>query len=182
MELPNFCLRYFQIRLKKQIQTGKTSKMKKGLKITLISVAAVFAVLFTFLKVKRVSPLAWGHHHVNQPMFSNQAIDGYDVVAYFTQKAPLKGNESYSYEWKGANWSFASEENKKLFVENPEKYVPQYGGYCAFAVSKGFTASTDPTTFEIIEGKLYLFDSKDVKTEWMANLAENKKVCDANWE
>lgn len=156
--------------------------MKKRTKIILISLAAFIVLVFTFSKVKRVSPLSLGHKEVNQSMFSNQAINGYDAIAYFTENKAVPGNEAYSYNWKGADWNFSSEENKKLFSENPEKYAPQYGGYCSFAVSKGFTANTDPNTFEIIEEKLYLFDGESVKEDWKANLKENLQKCEMNWK
>lgn len=155
--------------------------MKKRTKIILITLVVILAVVFSFAKVKRVSPLSWGHKEVNQPMFSSQAINGYDAVAYFTEDKAVLGNEAYSYNWKNADWYFSSEDNKQLFLENPEKYAPQYGGYCAFAVSKGFTANTDPGTFEMINGKLYLFDSEVVKTDWKENLKENLQKCEANW-
>ena len=156
--------------------------MKKRTKIILISLLVIITLVFTFAKVERVSPLSWGHEEVNQPMFSKQAINGYDAVAYFTVNKAVLGNNAYSYKWKNADWNFSSEENKNLFIENPEKYAPQYGGYCAFAVSKGFTANTDPNSFEIIDGKLYLFADEGVKSDWKENQTENLQKCNANWK
>ncbi|MFY0600790.1 MAG: YHS domain protein [Cyclobacteriaceae bacterium] len=155
--------------------------MKKTLKIILISFLSLIALIFIISKVKRVSPLSWGHKEVNQPMFSNEAINGYDPVAYFTRGEAIVGNDSYSYEWKGANWVFSSEENKTQFMENPEMYTPQFGGYCAFATSKGFTANTDPNAFEIINNKLYLFADEGVKASWMESQAENLLKSEKNW-
>jgi YHS domain-containing protein len=156
--------------------------MKKRTKIILISLVTIIALVFTFAKIKRVSPLSWGHKAVNQPMLSSQAINGYDAVAYFTLNKAVLGNEAYLYNWKNANWNFSSEENKKLFIENPEKYTPQFGGYCSFAVSKGFTANTDPTSFEIIDEKLYLFADEGMKSNWKENQNENLQKCEANWK
>ncbi|WP_431125456.1 YHS domain-containing (seleno)protein [Flagellimonas flava] len=156
--------------------------MKKGVKITLISVVILLGLIFTFAKVKRVTPLSWGHKQVNQPMFSNEAINGYDPVAYFKENKAVPGNEAITYQWNHADWSFSSEENKALFAENPEKYAPQYGGFCAFAVSKGFTANSNPNTYEILDGKLYLFDSEDIKADWKANSEESLRKGDTNWE
>ena len=75
---------------------------------------------------------------------SDKAIRGYDTVAYFTENKPVKGAEEFSYEYKGAQWLFSSAENLELFKAEPEKYAPQYGGYCAYAVSKGSTAPIKP--------------------------------------
>jgi YHS domain-containing protein len=115
-------------------------------------------------------------------MFSNEAINGYDPVSYFTENQPLLGNEAYKYEWKGADWYFSSGANKNLFIGNPEKYTPEYGGYCTFAVSKGFTANTNPNSFEIVSDKLYLFADEEVKKDWKTNLEENLSKCEANWK
>ena len=156
--------------------------MKKRTKIILISFIVILALVFTLAKVKRISPLSWGHKEVNQPMFSNQAINAYDPVAYFTKNKAVTGNEAYSYQWKNAVWDFSSEKNKTLFIENPEKYTPQFGGYCSFAVSKGFTANTDPNSFEIIDGKLYLFADEEMKSNWKENQKENLQKCETNWK
>ena len=155
---------------------------RKTLKIIGITIVILFGLLFTFAKVKRISPLSWGHKEVNQPMFSDIAINGYDPVAYSLSNQAVEGNEHYIHVWKEASWLFASEENKNKFMANPEKYAPEYGGYCAFAVSKGFTANTNPEVFELIDGKLYLFDGEDVKQEWKANLKENLEKGKINWK
>jgi YHS domain-containing protein len=136
---------------------------------------------YAVAKVKRVSPLSWGHKEVNQAMFSNEAINGYDAVSYHTESKAVIGETAYSYQWRNGNWLFSSEENQKLFKENPEKYSPQYGGYCAFAVSKGFTANSNPNAFEIIDGKLYLFADEGMKSNWKENQKENLLKCEENW-
>lgn len=156
--------------------------MRKRTKGILLTLVIILALVFTFAKAKRIAPLSWGHKEVNQPIFSNQAINDYDAVAYFKEGKAVRGDEAVTHHWKNADWSFSSEENKNLFIENPLKYAPQYGGYCAFAVSKGFTANTDPNSFEIIDGMLYLFNSEDVKKEWKSHLDENLKKGDGNWE
>ncbi|WP_420602351.1 YHS domain-containing (seleno)protein [Flagellimonas sp.] len=156
--------------------------MKKRTKIFLITLSSIVVLVFVFAKAKRISPLSWGHKEVNQPMFSNQAINGYDPVAYFTHNEAVLGNETYTYDWNNAKWNFSSEENKQLFTENPEKYAPQFGGYCAFAISKGFTANSSPDSFELINDKLYLFDNEDVKLSWKENLEENLRVSEENWQ
>lgn len=93
----------------------------------------------------------------NTGYFGNLAIKGYDPVAYFTERRAVKGSEEISLSWLGAEWNFSSPIHKKLFSENPIKYAPQFGGYCADGIAYGnFTSHIDPTAWRIIEGKLYL--------------------------
>ena len=113
--------------------------------------------------------------------FSNLAVSGYDPVAYFTEGRPVKGKSSITHSYMGAQWRFASEENKALFVEAPDQYAPQYGGYCAWAVSQGYTASTDPEAWSIVDGKLYLNYSKSVQQTWEQDIPGNIAAGDANW-
>lgn len=94
---------------------------------------------------------------VNTGYFGDVAIKGYDPVAYFTENKALEGSPQYSYRWLGANWQFASAENRELFIREPTRYAPQYGGYCADGVSFGtVTTNIDPQAWRIIEGKLFL--------------------------
>lgn len=102
-------------------------------------------------------------------LFSSEAIKGYDTVAYFTENKPVKGESKYSYEYNEATWLFSSQENRDLFKADPEKYAPQYGGYCAYAVSQGSTASIRPELFTIYEGKLYLNYNKSINDKWSSN-------------
>lgn len=110
------------------------------------------------------------------------AIGGYDVVAYFTEDAATLGSTEHVAEYAGQDWAFSSEENKTLFLENPERYLPQYGGYCAYARSIGFTAFADPTAWNIVDGKLYLNLSHDVKAVWEADAAAKISAADAYWQ
>ena len=112
---------------------------------------------------------------------SNIATNGYDSVAYFTQDMPVEGTEQYSFEWNGAVWLFSSDENKSMFMANPEKYAPQYGGYCAFAVSRGYTAPTVPEAWTIYEGKLYLNFSLGVRKRWRKDVVRNIEKANKNW-
>nr|WP_209790605.1 YHS domain-containing (seleno)protein [Ensifer adhaerens] len=94
---------------------------------------------------------------VNTGYFGDVAIKGYDPVAYFTESKALEGSPQISYRWLGANWQFASAENRELFIREPTRYAPQYGGYCADGVSFGtVTTNIDPKAWRIIEGKLFL--------------------------
>jgi YHS domain-containing protein len=109
------------------------------------------------------------------------AIHGYDPVAYFKEGKPLKGKKEFSILWNGAQWSFSSKGNLETFKANPEKYAPQYGGYCAYGTSEGHKASTQPDAFTIVNDKLYLNYNKDVKAEWSKNQKERINKADENW-
>lgn len=109
------------------------------------------------------------------------ALKGYDPVAYFTQDRPLKGSAQYTYQWMGAQWWFATIEHRDLFSRDPSQYAPQFGGYCAYAVSKGYTAGIDPEAWKIVDGKLYLNYSKGVQSKWERNLQERIAAGEKNW-
>jgi YHS domain-containing protein len=110
------------------------------------------------------------------------AIKGYDPVAYFTDGRPVEGSSKYELTWKDATWRFASAEHRDLFKADPEKYAPRYGGYCAWAVSQGSTASVDPqNAWKIIDGKLYLNYSVEVQKKWEQDIPDNIRKADANW-
>lgn len=109
------------------------------------------------------------------------AIKGYDPVAYFKPGKALKGNESISYQWNNATWYFSTKANKDLFAAAPEKYAPQYNGYCAWAMAGGRKAHTDPEVWKIVNGKLYLNCSRAAFEKWSKDIPGNIKKGDANW-
>lgn len=116
-------------------------------------------------------------------VFANggQAIRGYDPVAYFTEGKPTRGSEAHTHMWNGAEWRFSSEANRAAFAANPEAYAPQYGGYCAWAVAEGYTASTVPEAWKIVDDKLYLNYSRGVQRRWERDIPGNIARGDANW-
>ncbi len=114
-------------------------------------------------------------------LFSNEAISGYDAVAYFTEGEPVEGSNQFSMQYKGAAWKFASQENLDLFQANPEAYAPQYGGYCAYAMAEGDTASTEPELWTIHDGKLYLNYSRRINARWKENMLEYIEQADRQW-
>ena len=118
---------------------------------------------------------------VHTGWFSNLAVDGHDVVAYFTRGAPVEGSAEHSTEWRGAEWRFASAENLARFRENPERYAPAYGGYCAYAVSQGYTAPGDPEHWAIHEGRLYLNYDADTQDQWSADRTTHIAAADRHW-
>ncbi len=109
------------------------------------------------------------------------AINGYDPVAYFTESKAVKGSPDHTSEWEGATLQFTSAANKAMFDSNPEKFAPKYGGYCAYAVSKGYIATTDPDAWSIHEDRLYLNFSKSVRALWAARRRHHIRNADANW-
>ncbi|MEM7440236.1 MAG: YHS domain-containing (seleno)protein [Pseudomonadota bacterium] len=109
------------------------------------------------------------------------AIDGTDTVAYFTQGKPVAGSKAHAVKWNGSTWLFSSAENKAKFIANPAKYAPKYGGYCAFAMSKGYVAPTEPEAWTIVDGKLYLNFNLDVRRRWSKNIPTNIAKADGFW-
>lgn len=102
---------------------------------------------------------------------SGLAIKGYDAVGYFDSGQAVRGNARYSYEWNGARWQFASKEHRDAFAEQPERYAPQFGGFCALGVAHGKRTSVNPRSFVVRDGKLYLFYDKDFQKAWEPHAA-----------
>lgn len=113
--------------------------------------------------------------------FTDVAIGGYDPVAYFTQSEAVLGNSQFNYDHEDAIWYFASAENRDLFAANPDRYTPQFGGYCAYAVAQGSTAAIDPDQFTIYNDKLYLNLNRQINQRWRANIDEYIRLGEANW-
>jgi YHS domain-containing protein len=109
------------------------------------------------------------------------ALKGYDPVAYFTNGQPTKGSAQYSFQWKGVTYLFASAENLQRFKADPEKYLPQYGGYCAYAMSLDRIADIDPHRWAIVGGKLYLNNGFLAQDLWSLNKSGNIASADRNW-
>jgi YHS domain-containing protein len=113
------------------------------------------------------------------------AVQGYDVVAYFTAGKAVKGTAAHTVLHQGVKYRFASVANKEAFKKNPSRYEPQYGGWCAFAMGDyGQKVEIDPETFKILDGKLYLFYNKRLNNtlkSWNKNEAVLKSKADANW-
>lgn len=109
------------------------------------------------------------------------AVAGYDPVAYFTQGKPVEGSADHSIMHEGAEWRFSNAENKALFEANPVKYAPQYGGYCAYAVSQGYTAKGEPDVWKIVDDRLYLNFSRGVQRRWEKDVPGHIAKGDSNW-
>lgn len=140
-------------------------KVFVGLAVLLL---ATLGVLFFVFKV---SPISWG---LLGPINENSglAVKGYDPVAYFTEGEPTRGDTRKGIKWSNTIWYFSSDPTKLMFKTFPEKYAPQFGGYCAKAVASGLTADIDPQAWLVHDDKLYLFFNNDAKMEFM-NEIEN---------
>lgn len=112
---------------------------------------------------------------------SEKAIQGYDPVAYFKESKPVKGNGAYVYSWKDAQWYFSNEENLNDFKANPEKFAPQYGGYCAYGMAGGYKAPTSADAWSIVDGKLYLNYDRKVQTLWKKDQTGFIEKANNNW-
>jgi hypothetical protein len=139
-----------------------------------MKLAAALVLSFATLSAFAVEP-------VNKTKDAGLAIEGYDVVAYFADGKPAKGSGAFAHEWMNATWRFASAANRDAFAKEPEKFAPQYGGYCAFGVSRGYAVPVDPEAWKVVDGKLYLNYNKDVQTEWNKDVAGYIQKADANW-
>ncbi len=109
------------------------------------------------------------------------AINGTDAVAYFTDAKPVAGSASHTVDWNGATWQFASAENAATFGANPEAYAPLFGGYCAFAASRGYLAPTIPEAWTVYENRLYLNANLRARELWLQDVPGNIAKGKANW-
>jgi len=134
-----------------------------------------------FLALAWLAQPAAAEEFVNTGYFGDVAIKGYDTVAYFTRGEAMEGSQEFSHRWLGATWHFASPAHRDLFAADPAKYAPQYGGYCAWAASRNYVASTDPEAWDIVDDKLYLNFSKLVHARWSLGKRSNIAKGDANW-
>jgi hypothetical protein len=115
------------------------------------------------------------------PSAPRLAIKGYDPVAYFTEGRPTPGLPAFEQVWENARWRFASAANRDRFTADPDRYAPQYGGYCAYGIANGARFEVDPEAWAIVDGKLYLNYSKGTLKDWASDRAANIKRADANW-
>ena len=145
-------------------------------------VGILVLVVGTFATVKKVSPISWGMWG-NYNTASGIALKGYDPVAYIQNSEAMPGNSEFTVTWDDADWQFASAENMTLFEQDPEAYAPQFGGFCSFAASKGFTADISPDAWHVHDRKLYVFADKNVQDDWVAGIDDGTlEASIANWD
>jgi len=145
-----------------------------------LRLAACFAMAIVLNLFLGAAP-ALAVEPINKSFLGGVALHGYDAVAYFTQQKAVEGSDEFEYEWMDATWRFINAKNRDLFAATPAKYAPQYGGYCAYAVSQGGTADIDPEAWTIVNGKLYLNVSKSIRKTWEKNISGYITAADANW-
>lgn len=113
--------------------------------------------------------------------FDNIAVQGYDPVAYFTDAKPVKGSKDFVVTYQGAEFYFANAANRDAFKKDPAKYAPQYGGYCAWAVSQGYHAKGDARNWKIVDGRLYLNYNTSVQKKWEADIPGFIAAANEQW-
>jgi YHS domain-containing protein len=109
------------------------------------------------------------------------AIDGYDPVAYFTDQKPVKGSAQFHSDFQGSTFQFMSAAHRDAFALNPVKFAPQYGGYCAYGMAKGYKATIDPAAFTVVGEKLYLNYSETIHSRWLSAIPGYVQKADTNW-
>lgn len=109
------------------------------------------------------------------------AIRGFDPVAYHLRGEPVRGSRQFSLPWRGATWCFASAEARDRFAAAPLRWAPAYGGFCAYAVSRGYPASTDPAAWRVIADRLYLNYNLPTQERWLRDVPGNIALADRNW-
>ena len=141
-----------------------------------------FAVLaFAILSALSAAPAAAQQAPVHTGLLSNVAVGGYDPVAYFTDGRPVRGSAEIRTMHQGFEYRFASAAHLAAFRANPARYLPQYGGYCAWAVSQGYTAAGNPRNWRIVDGKLYLNYNSEIQQRWERDIPGFIRSGDANW-
>jgi hypothetical protein len=138
------------------------------------------SILILFVAFLSATTFAQTTKHINQK--NNVAIQGYDPVAYFESSKAIEGIKEINSEYKGTIYQFSSESNKVLFLKNPEYYLPQFGGFCAYGMSEGYEAPIQPEAFTIVDNKLFLNYNLKVKEMWSKDREERIKKANENWE
>ena len=133
--------------------------------------------IFTLLIFGLFSLQAYSSQHTTNMV----GVNGYDLVSYHTEKRPLRGNGNYTATHDAVTYLFSSEENKDTFKKNPGKYIPAYGGWCAFGVAVGKKFSADPEVWEIVDGRLYLNLDQGIKKEWRKDIKGNIIKANSHW-
>ena len=145
---------------------------------------ALVVVLAVFIGAQFVAPLLkptiqFAKYNIDA---AEVAIHGYDTVAYFTDGKPTKGKKEFEYVWEDARWQFASTTNRELFKANPDRYAPQFGGYCAGGLAVGEYANGDPELFTIVDGKLYFIKNEHFLERWGQAPEAHIEFAEYNWE
>jgi YHS domain-containing protein len=155
--------------------------MSKSLKIATAIFAGFVLLAVIFVFGAGISPLGMNLHAKVQNK-DGIAIAGYDVVNYHLNGKAIKGSGEFSNEWKGVRWQFRTQAHLDSFKITPEAFAPSCGGYCAFAVGRGFAAGSNPEFWTIENGKLYFFSDETVKADWLKNKESEIASVKENWK
>ncbi len=147
--------------------------------VVYLGVAVVVAVVASVFALQATPNQPYRTLNVTE---EDVAIHGYDTVAYFTDNKATKGTSEFTHSWRDASWQFASATNRELFAANPDRYSPQFGGYCALGISAGEVSDVDPEAFTIRDGKLYLNKGMEFRKIWRE--APDAQIANAeyNWK
>ena len=146
-----------------------------------MKVRTLLAALAAVISALSLAGTALAKDPVYTGRFSNEAVNGYDPVAFFTEGRPVEGSDQFIYEFNGATWKFSSQANLDTFKDDPIAYAPQYGGYCAWAMAKGQFASGSPKHWTIVDNKLYLNYNASVQKKWEKDIPGFIEQADAEW-
>lgn len=139
----------------------------------------VFAVFLCFFASV---PYGYAEEDIYTGFFSKNAVSGYDTVAFFTEGKAVKGKKAHRVNYMGVDWLFFSEKNKKTFIENPDNYRPQYGGFCAWAVAANKAKAPGNIKYwKIVDDKLYLNYNKEVQEKWLMDIPGFIESGDRHW-
>ena len=136
----------------------------------------------TLLSIASTLLITWSSFSTAAESNSIVAVGGYDLVSYQTSKKPLPGNGNHVVQHEGVNYLFSSKKNAKEFKANKSKYLPAYGGYCAYGAAVGKKFIADPTVWEVVDGKLYLNLDNGIKSTWVKDIPGNIKKANNNWK
>ena len=137
-------------------------------------------ILILFVAFLSATSFSQTSKHIN--VKGKLGIQGYDPVAYFESSKAIEGKKEITSEYKGVMYQFASENNRVLFLKNPEYYLPQFGGFCAYGMSEGYEAPVKPEAFTIVDNKLYLNYNLKVKEMWSKEQSARIEKAAVNWE
>jgi hypothetical protein len=141
-----------------------------------------YVVLALFVSLAAVTPVRADENKLIVVDANHVAIRGYDTVAYFTDGKAIKGSSEFVYVWGDARWQFSTAAHRNMFAADPDRYAPQYGGYCAGAMVSGVLTPADPQAWAIVDGKLYMIRNKALVDDWKAYESENIKQADESWK
>ena len=148
---------------------------------TLLTRSIGSVLLTSFLLFAAATTASAGGQKLVAVGWNHVAINGYDTVAYFTDGKAMKGSSEFEYVWDDAKWQFATATHRDLFIADPDRYMPQYGGYCAAAMVKGVLVPADPEAWAIVDGKLYMIHTQAGLGPWRLDAVENIKQADKKW-